>query len=75
MTCDTWYMISDMRHMTHDMWHKIYDKQEGFNDLEVRMFWRYFHKGSLTELINKKLFVQNTGLYLSVKHYEKGLIF
>ena len=57
MTCDMW-------HVTRDVWHMIHDRWGEVNLLSkfqlpscslweyVKVFWRYFHKGSLTDLIN-----------------------
>ena len=56
VTCDSWHITRDMWHMarnmchvTHDMWGKVnlLSKVQlpSSNGLEVKVFWRYFHKG------------------------------
>ena len=47
-TCDMW-------HMTHDRWGKVNllskFQLRSFHGLGLKVFWRYFHKGWLTDLL------------------------
>ena len=63
VTCDTWHVTCDTGHVTRDTGHMTCDTQWVVNTLskfqgpsskglELRMFWRYFHKGWMTLLIN-----------------------
>ena len=65
MTHDTKNKTCDTKHMTHDTQGvvNIVAKLQfpSCNGLGVRMFWRYLHKGSVTELIKQlmtKVFVK-----------------
>ena len=52
VTCDTWNVTHDTWHVTHDMWEEVNHLSElqlpSSYSLGVKVFWRYFHKGSLT---------------------------
>ena len=56
---DIGHPIPDMRHMTYITWHTgggehcVKIQVPSFNGLRYTVFWRYFQKGSLTELINQ----------------------
>ena len=61
MTCDTWHLTPDTWHMTRDMWHMTGGGDVNFLSkfwlpssygLGVKVLWRYFHKGSLTDWVS-----------------------
>ena len=68
MTCDMWTM-------THDRWGEVNFLSNfelpSTNGLGVKVFWRYFHKGSLSQYINKRhVFVEPARLHGTVKYHR-----
>ena len=70
MTSDIWNMTSDTWHVTYNRWHMTCDTWKvgevdllskfqlpSFYGLGVKVFWRYVHKGSLTDWLNS--FIMN----------------
>ena len=54
--CDTWYVTRDTWHITHDRWREV-NPLSKFNlpssyGLGVKVFWRYFNKWWIADLIN-----------------------
>ena len=63
VTFDKWHVTQDTKHVTHYMWHvglvNILSKVQlpSSYGLGVKISWRYFHRGWITELISDKLFI------------------
>ena len=57
VTCNMWNMICDMWHMTRDRWGKVNLLSKfqlpSYYGLGVKVFQRYFHKGSLRDWIKQ----------------------
>ena len=79
LTCDIW-------HMAYGIWHVIYDRWREVNLLSkfqlpssygfgMKVFWRYFHKGWMSQLINhlQRCLWNSPGYTGSLKYiYIKG---
>ena len=48
-----WHMIYDPWHLPPATWQLTCDKRQTGGGLEVRVFWRYFHKGWMSYIINE----------------------
>ena len=66
--CEMWHMTCDMVNVTYDTW--CMTGGVGSYGLVMKVFWRYFHKGSVTKWMNYKGVCRTTPCYTGSVKYK-----